>query len=75
MVLVVMEKLINNARNEAIGIAIAPPGEAQDNLGFEFKLTRDAASAGYESATSDAYTILNLRMDVRPLQITRPWYR
>jgi cyanophycinase len=75
MVLVMMEKLINNARNEAIGIAVAPPGEDKDGLGFEFKLTRDAASVGYESATSDAYTILNLRLDVRPLQITRPWYR
>jgi cyanophycinase len=73
MVLVMMERLINNARNEAIGMASAP-GEAQD-LGFEFKLTRDAGSAGYESATAEAYTILNLRLDVRRLQITRPWYR
>jgi cyanophycinase len=75
MVLVMMERLINNARSEAIGIATAPPGEAQDGLGFEFKLTRDADSVGYESATAEAYTILNLRLDVRPLQITRPWYR
>lgn len=74
-ILVMMEKLINNARSEAIGIATAAPGEPREELGFEFKLTRDASSAGYESATTDAYTILNLRLDVRPLQITRPWYR
>ncbi|MTV36516.1 cyanophycinase [Duganella radicis] len=75
MVLVMMEKLINNTSNEAIGIATAPPGEAREDLGFEFKLSRDASSVGYESATTDAYTILNVRMDVRPLKITRPWYR
>lgn len=74
-VLVMMEKLITNARTEAIGVATAMPGEPQDDLGFEFKLTRDARSAGYESATADAYSILNLRMDVRPVHITRPWYR
>jgi cyanophycinase len=75
MVLVMMERLINNARNEAIGMAVPAPGETPENLGFEFKLTRDADSAGYESATAEAYTILNLRLDVRPVQITRPWYR
>lgn len=74
-VLVMMEKLINNARKEAIGIATAAPGEPRPELGFEFKLTRDAQSVGYESASADAYTILNLRMDVRPVQITQPWYR
>jgi cyanophycinase len=73
-VLVMMEKLINNSRSEAIGIASAAPGDPREDLGFEFKLTRDASSVGYESATADAYTILNLRLDVRPLHITRPWY-
>jgi cyanophycinase len=73
-VLVMMEKLINNSRSEAIGIAAAAPGDPRPDLGFEFKLTRDASSVGYESATADAYTILNLRMDVRPLKITQPWY-
>jgi cyanophycinase len=74
-VLVMMEKLINNSRSEAIGIATAAPGDPRQDLGFEFKLTKEAGSVGYESATSDAYTILNLRMDVRPLKITQPWYR
>jgi cyanophycinase len=73
-VLVMMEKLINNSRSEAIGIATAAPGDPREDLGFEFKLTRDAESIGYESATADAYTILNLRMDVRPIKITQPWY-
>ncbi|NYE60000.1 cyanophycinase [Duganella sp. 1224] len=73
-VLVMMEKLINNSRKEAIGIATAAPGDPRPDLGFEFKLSKDAQSVGYESATSDAYTILDLRMDVRPLKITQPWY-
>ncbi|EEF26575.1 conserved hypothetical protein [Ricinus communis] len=67
-----MEKLINNSRKEAIGIATAAPGDPRPDLGFEFKLSKDAQSVGYESATSDAYTILDLRMDVRPLKITQP---
>ncbi|TFW20966.1 cyanophycinase [Duganella callida] len=74
-ILVMMERLITNERTEAIGIASAMPGDPLEDLGFEFKLTRDATSVGYESATADAYTILNLRMDVRPLRMTRPWYR
>jgi cyanophycinase len=73
-VLVMMEKLINNSRKEAIGIATAAPGDPRPDLGFEFKLSKDGQSVGYESATSDAYTILDLRMDVRPLKITQPWY-
>jgi cyanophycinase len=74
-VLVMLEKLIHNVRTEAIGIATAGPGEPFQELGFEFKFTRTADSIGYGSATTDAYTILNVRLDVRPLRITRPWYK
>ena len=74
-VLVMMEKLIDNAQTEAIGIATAAPGEPRQDLGFEFRFSRLADSVGYASATSDGYSILNLRLDVRPLQITRPWYK
>ncbi|RFP19349.1 MULTISPECIES: cyanophycinase [unclassified Duganella] len=74
-VLVMMEKLIDNSQTEAIGIATAAPGQPRQDLGFEFKFSRLADSVGYASASSEAYSILNLRLDVRPLQITRPWYK
>ncbi|MYM95803.1 cyanophycinase [Duganella vulcania] len=74
-VLVLMEKLIDNSQTEATGIATAGPGEARQDLGFEFHFTRLADSIGYASATTEGYSILNLRLDVRPLQITRPWYK
>ncbi len=74
-VLVMMEKLIDNSQAEAIGIATAAPGQPRQDLGFEFRFSRLVDSVGYASASSEAYSILNLRLDVRPLQITRPWYK
>lgn len=74
-ILILMSKLVDNSETQAVGIAIAGPLDPRQDLGFEFKLTRDAATTGYSSATMDAYTVLNMRLDVRPLQITRPWYK
>ena len=74
-ILIMMSKLVDSSQKEAIGIATAGPGEPHQELGFEFKLTRDAAATGYSSAASEAYTVLNMRLDVRPLKITRPWYQ
>nr|WP_315393820.1 cyanophycinase [uncultured Duganella sp.] len=74
-ILILMSRLIDNSETQAIGIAVAGPLEPRQDLGFEFKLTRDAATTGYSSATMDAYTVLDMRLDVRPLQITRPWYK
>ena len=74
-ILILMSKLVDNSETQAVGIAIAGPLDPRQDLGFEFKLTRDAGTTGYSSATMDAYTVLNMRLDVRPLQITRPWYK
>jgi cyanophycinase len=74
-ILILMSKLVDNSETQAIGIATAGPLDPRQDLGFEFKLTRDAATTGYSSATMDAYTVLDMRLDVRPLQITRPWYK
>ena len=74
-ILILMSRLVDNSETQAIGIAIAGPLDPRQDLGFEFKLTRDALTTGYSSATMDSYTVLNMRLDVRPLQITRPWYK
>jgi cyanophycinase len=72
--LVLMEKLIDNAETQAVGIAIPGPTEARQDTGYEFTFRRLADSVGYESATSDAYSILNLRLDVRPVKMAQPLY-
>jgi cyanophycinase len=74
-ILILMSRLVDNSETQAIGIATAGPLDERQDLGFEFKLMRDAGTVGYNSATMDAYTILDMRLDVRPLQITRPWYK
>jgi cyanophycinase len=74
-VLVMMQKLIDNRQTQAIGIAAAGPDDPHQDQGFEFKFTRTSDSVGYLSATAEAYSILNLRLDVRPVRIHRPWYQ
>lgn len=74
-ILILMSKLVDNSETQAIGIATAGPLDPRQDLGFEFKLTRDDDTTGYSSATMDAYTVLDMRLDVRPLRITRPWYK
>ena len=74
-ILILMSRLVDNSETHGIGIATAGPLDPRQDLGFEFKLTRDAGTVGYNSATMDAYTILNMRLDVRPLSVTRPWYK
>ncbi len=73
-VLVLMNKLIDNKQASALGIAIAGPEEPRQGVGYEFKFTKDAATVGYESASSEAYSILNMRLDVRPVTLAQPWY-
>ena len=73
-VLVLMEKLIVNSEASALGIAIAGPNEPRPEMAYEFKFSKDAATVGYESASSDAYSILNVRLDVRPVTLAQPWY-
>ena len=72
--LVMMTKLIDNVQTEAIGIATAAPGEPRQELGFQFKFSRTPDTIGYASERSEAYTILGMRLDVKPLHIVRPWY-
>lgn len=70
-----MSKLIDSDQPEAIGIALAGPNGVQPDLGFEFRFTRTAGSVGYGSASTDAYSIFNLRLDIRPILIRRPLYQ
>lgn len=73
-----MVKLIDNPHEEAFGLAfdgrLARQGATP---GFEFHLTRDDKSIGWESEAfgpSD-YTILNIRLDIRPITIQGPLFK
>jgi cyanophycinase len=70
-----MSKLIDSDQPEAIGITLGSPNGVQPDLGFEFRFTRGSDSVGYSSASTDAYSIYNLRLDIRPILIRRPLYQ
>lgn len=66
-----MENLMNNRRSEAIGIATSGAGTAQQpELGFQFTLSKTRDSMAYASAAPHSYSILNMRLDIRPLDLS-----
>ena len=70
-----MGKLIDSDQPEAIGLTLGSPRSVQPDLGFEFRFSRVGDSIGYMSAASEAYSIYNVRMDIRPIQIRLPLYQ
>ncbi|OEZ99055.1 cyanophycinase [Duganella sp. HH101] len=64
-----MENLMNNRRSEAIGIATSGRNTALPELGFQFTFSKTRDSVGYASAAPQSYSILNMRLDIRPLDI------
>jgi cyanophycinase len=71
-----MAKLIDSDQPEAIGITLGSPRDAvQPDLGFEFRFSRAEDSIGYLSAVSDAYSVYNVRLDIRPIRIRLPLYQ
>jgi cyanophycinase len=70
-----MAKLIDSDQPDAIGLSLDSPDGVQPDLGFEFKLTRTADSVGYMSTLTEAYSVYNMRLDIRPIVVQRPLYR
>jgi cyanophycinase len=68
-VLDLMVNLIDNAQQEAIGIAFGNPRDFNPELGFEFRFSKTINSVGYSSTEVEAYSVLKLRMDIRPIQL------
>ena len=68
-------KLIDSDQPDAIGLTLGSPRSVQPDLGFEFRFSRVKDSIGYMSAASEAYSIYNVRMDIRPIQIRLPLYQ
>ena len=70
-----MTKLLDSDQPDATGIAFGSPRDLQADLGFEFRLSRINDSVGYASAVADAYSVYNVRLDVKPIKITQPFYQ
>lgn len=70
-----MSRLIDSNQPQAIGLAFGEPQQAAGAPGFEFRFSRTADSTGYVSATSEAYSVYRLRLDVRPVALGWPSYR
>jgi cyanophycinase len=70
-----MAKLIDSDQPDAVGLTLGSPQSVQPDLGFEFKLSRTGDSVGYQSPITDAYSVYNVRLDIRPILIRRPLYQ
>lgn len=70
-----MSKLIDSDQPEAIGLTLGSTQGVQPDLGFEFKFTRTGDSIGYQSSVTEAYSVYNVRLDVRPILLRRPLYQ
>jgi cyanophycinase len=70
-----MGKLIDSDQPEAIGLTLGSPNGVQPDLGFEFRFSRTGESVGYQSASTEAYSVYNVRLDIRPILIRRPLYQ
>ncbi len=69
-----MFNLIDNRHNEAIGLAFGEGKDARPDLGFEFKFSKTPESFGYNSSSSSSYSVMNIRLDIRPVTMQLPLY-
>ena len=70
-----MGKLIDSDQPEAIGLTLDSANAVQPDLGFEFRFSRTGESVGYMSAATEAYSVYNVRLDIRPIVVRRPLYQ
>jgi cyanophycinase len=68
-------KLCDSDQTRATGIAFGDPAGAAADRGFEFTFTRTPESEGWTSNRADTYSVYRVRMDVRPVKLTLPFYR
>lgn len=73
-----INRLMINKTGEAIGLAF-DGGDAmrQSTPGFEFHFYRDKDTVGWRTEVSGAedFTVANVHLDVRPVEITGPLYK
>jgi len=74
-----MANLMENRRGEAIGLAFdgTAAQSEESTAGFEFRFYRGPDSHGWSTDQfgGAAYTVSNVRLDVRPVKIQGPLYK
>ncbi len=75
-----MGLLIDSSRSEFRGLAFAGKplyGDTAPDLAFEFRLYKGTGSMGWCTGAlgGDDCTVLNLRLDVQPATVARPFYQ
>jgi cyanophycinase len=71
-------RLIQGRKDEAIGLAFDGAAARQKSTpGFEFRFYRADDSAGWSTGAfgGETYTVTNIRLDVRPVEIVGPLYK
>jgi len=73
-----MCRLLDSDTDQAIGLAFdARRAREASTRGFEFRFHRRTDSHGWctEALGDDSYTVLNIALDIRPIQLCGPLYR
>ena len=68
-VVTLMEELTNNQRSEGVGIAVGGPADLRPELAFQFTFSKTADSVAYVSSAAPSYSILNMRLDIHPIEL------
>ncbi len=74
----VMSKLIECKHDEAIGLAFdGNVARREPTQGFEFRFYREQDSVGWYSHANgtDEYTVANIHLDIRPIEVLGPLYK
>lgn len=72
-----MRTLVEGAATELRGLSFAAEPAADDpapELGFEWRLRRDAASRGWRAPDEGGASVAGVRLDIAPVRIRRPLY-
>jgi len=69
-----MENLIDSDQSQAIGLAISDPEGPNPEMGFRFILGKSDQSVGYWSNALDSYSVLNMTLDIQPIQLVQPFF-
>lgn len=72
-----MSQLMESRQSYAKGLAFGDPRGDKGQLGYEFVLTKKADSRAYLSSSSgaEALTLINLGLDIQPVQMAKPLYQ
>jgi len=73
----VLTNLIDNTAKEVVGLAFAAPDARDAASGFEFRFRKGTDTYGHLRIEQGVahYTVLNVEVDVLPLQMATPLYR